>query len=183
MAKRLNNSELDRAISVLCSRFEWHGNVEVLVVGGAAGMMTGQLARERTTGDCDVIKYHPAEAWHWVELEAEKVGNELGLPQGWFNSQVQIRADSLPSGWEGRRVLVHQGHRLSVYAAGRADLIAMKFFAHRPQDLLDLVELKVTAADVAFVRSFLLSARESGSHAGEIAEALEVLDAWTVVKQ
>jgi hypothetical protein len=183
MADRLNASDLDRAIELLCARFEWHANVEILVVGGAAGMMTGLLHRERTTGDCDVINYIPAEAWHRVELIADQVGIELELPVGWFNSHVQIRSDSLPGGWADRRVLVYQGPRLSVYAASRIDLIAMKFLAHRPQDLVDLTELKVTVADEAFVRSSLLAARQSGSHAGEISEAMDVLNSWPTVRQ
>jgi hypothetical protein len=108
---------------------------------------------------------------------------ELDLPSGWFNNQVQIRSDSLPIAWESRRILVDQGPRLSVYAAGRVDLIAMKFLAHRPQDLVDLTELKVTDADEAFVRSFLLAARQSGAHAGEIAEALDVLNTWPIVRE
>jgi Nucleotidyltransferase of unknown function (DUF6036) len=176
----MDRTGIDRALHILCQRFNWHCDVEILIVGGAAGMVTGLLSPDRTTRDCDVISYIPNEAWSAVEAEAEKIGTELNLPIGWFNSNVKIREDSLPDGWKERRILVDQGGRLSIYAAGRQDLIAMKFLAHRSQDIEDLIALNVAEADRIFVRQFLMRIREAGSHAGEINEAQEVLESWQV---
>jgi hypothetical protein len=54
----------------------------------------------------------------------------------------------------------------------------MKFIAHRPQDLHDLEELKVAAADIAFVENYLNCLPAKGTTLEEIQEARDFLDAW-----
>ena len=83
----MNSDELDRAIRLLCERFEWHQPVELFIVGGAAGMLTGVLARDRVTTDCDVIDYDPGGAFAAVEILADQIGNELQLPAGMVEQQ------------------------------------------------------------------------------------------------
>ena len=114
-------SEIDDAIARMCKDFVWHIPVEILIVGGAAGMVTGVLGPDRITGDIDVMSYRPGEAMAEVELLADRLGKEMGLPDGWFNSDVQIRSDSLPTGWAERRMFVQRGTWLAVYAASRLD--------------------------------------------------------------
>lgn len=170
--------DLDSAIALLCERFDWHCDVEILLVGGAAAMLTGLLGPERTTIDCDVIDYEPAAAWTEIESLAAEIGKELNLPDRWFNSNVQMRRDCLPDDWKSRRQPVFSGNRLLVYAISRVDLIAMKFIAHRKQDLVDLRAIGVRADDVAFVRRFLEQLPGKGTGQEQISETVEILDSW-----
>lgn len=164
----------------MCRDFIWHAPVEILIVGGAAGLVTGVLGPERATGDIDVMDYRPADAMAEVELLAERIGKEIGLPEGWFNSNVQIRADSLPDGWAQRRIFVERGLWLSVYAVSRKDLLAMKFLAHRPKDLEDIDRLGVSEDDKEFVRQYLQQLPTRGTDPRDVAEAIGVLELWKV---
>ena len=58
----MNASKVEQALSTLGKRFSYHTEVELLLVGGAAGMLTGLLPPARTTTDCDVIAYVPEDA-------------------------------------------------------------------------------------------------------------------------
>lgn len=176
----MDRTELDRAIRALCQRFRWHCRVEILLVGGAAGMLTGVFPRDRVTVDCDVISYLLADAWVHVELLADKIGKEFQLPDHWFNGNVQQRVDALPDGWKTRRVWVESGEWLEVFAASAPDLLAMKFLAHRPQDLEDIDKLGVTRDDKDFVRAYLAGLPAKGTPAEQIAEAAEILESWPV---
>lgn len=182
MSERINNEILDEALRRLAKQFDWHCDVEILLVGGAAGMVTGLLPPERTTIDCDVIHYFPEQAWAAVERTAELVGRELGLSPHWLNSHVQIRSDCLPDGWKSRRIFVVSHGRLLIYAISRIDLIAMKFIAHRAQDLEDLLALKVTEEDRVFVQQYLKQLKKKGTTAKEIEEAGIYLENWEVCK-
>jgi hypothetical protein len=175
----MDRSDLDVAIRMLCQRFRWHTSVDILIVGGAAGMLTGLLPRDRVTIDCYIIQYVPESAWASVELLADEIGAELSLPTNWFNSQISMRPDLLPDGWRDRRVWIESGESLHAYAISRPDLIAMKFFAHRPQDLRDLATLDVTADDIAFVRAYLTTLPPKGTPAESITEAAYVLEHWS----
>src|SRR5687767_4616502 len=116
---RMDRTELDTAIQALCIRFQWHCHVEILMVGGAAGMLTGLLPPDRVTVDCDIINYSPEAAWARVELTADEIGREMSLPEDWFNSNIAIRTDLIPDGWESRKQLVLAGEWLSVFAISR----------------------------------------------------------------
>lgn len=153
-----------------------NADVELLLVGGAAGMVTGVLPASRTTIDCDVARYIPADAGATVEMAAEVVGRDLGLPDRWLNSDVQIRLDALPDEWEGRKVFVGAWGRLRVFAVSRIDLIAMKVLAGRAQDLEDIEVLRLRSDDVAFVRRYLKSLGAKGTDRDEIAAAEALLD-------
>jgi hypothetical protein len=152
--------------------------IELLLVGGAAGLLTGLLPPSRTTLDCDVMVYAPANAWHAVEQAAHVVGRELGLPTSWLNSVAQMRIDSLPNGWRERRIRIGQFGPLHVWAVSRIDLIAMKFIAHRAQDLEDLAALNVTTEDVALVERFVQSLRAGRTPSQEVEEAMKILRDW-----
>jgi len=155
-------------------------DIEILVVGGAAGLLTGVLPPSRTTMDCDVMVYLPANAWHAVEEASHRVGRELGLSTSWLNGVAQLRIDSLPERWQERRVHVGDFDSLRVYAISRLDLIAMKFLAHRAQDLEDLQSLRAIQAEIQFARVFVNGLRGSRTPRQEIDEALEILDEWMV---
>lgn len=168
-------SAVEQALSRLGKRFSYHTEVELLLVGGAAGMLTGLLPPLRTTIDCDVMAYVPEDAMGAVELAAAQVAGELGLSETWLNSEVQLRRDALPDGWQTRRIVIGAWGQLRVFAVSRIDLIAMKVLAGRAQDIEDLRSMKPRADDVEFVRRYLDSLPAKGTRLHEIAEARELL--------
>lgn len=68
MTKRMDHSVVDRALKALGERVQYHAPIELLLVGGAAGMLTGVLGHGRTTLDCDVMVSEPGEALVVIEL-------------------------------------------------------------------------------------------------------------------
>lgn len=175
MKNPMNTTAVERALQRLGECLDYHRDVELLLVGGAAGMLTGSLPATRTTTDCDVMVYIPPEAMSAVERAADLVGAEQGLPDHWLNSNVQLRVDALPVGWESRKIWVGTWGRLRVWAASRVDLIAMKVLAGRAQDLEDLGALRLRSDDVAFVRAYLKSLPGRGTPQAQIDEAMELL--------
>lgn len=115
-----------------------------------------------------------------IEQAARAVATEMGLPEHWLNSDVQLRIDALHSDWRQRRVLVDAFGRLRVFAASRPDLIAMKILAGRPQDLEDLQSMKLRSDDVIFVRGYLATLAAKGTPQDQIDDALLLLDALPV---
>ncbi len=183
MRHEMNADEIEEGLRKVGHALDWPGTVEVLLVGGAAGLITGLLARGRTTIDCDVLAYTPANAWTRVEAAAEAVARELGFSPTWLNSDVQVRLspEMLPKGWQDRRVLVGRYGKLHVFAVSRADLIALKFLAHRDRDLQDLEALGVTRDDVKFVRGYLKHLLGSGEQGENIRGTQELVDGWKTV--
>jgi hypothetical protein len=171
----MNALAVEQALLTLGKRFSYHSEVELLLVGGAAGMLTGLLPPARTTTDCDVIASVPEDAMGAVELAAAQVAGELGLSETWLNSEVQLRRDALPDGWQTRRIVIGAWGQLRVFAVSRIDLIAMKVLAGRAQDIEDLRSMKPRADDVEFVRRYLDSLPAKGTRLHEIAEARELL--------
>lgn len=106
MSEHLTNSTIEAAFRRLGELVAYHRKIEILLVGGAAGMVTDVLPAGRTTSDCDVMVYMPQEALAAVEAAAGHVAEEMGLAAHWLNSDVQLRRDALPDGWESRRMLV-----------------------------------------------------------------------------
>ena len=174
----MGQEEILKALSRVGELLDWPDSVEILLIGGAAGMITGQLAPDRTTLDCDVMHCSPAEAMQPVEDSAGKVAKEAGLPAGWLSSQPQ-QLDILPDGWRGRRKLVGKFGRLSVFAVGRSDLLATKFYANRAQDREDILAMKPTRDELAFVRGYLGMLRVPSRNANldQVRSALRLLEA------
>jgi hypothetical protein len=138
-------------------------------------MIASLLPPERTTVDGDVMVYAPVRDAPAVELAADEVAPELGLTRNWLNSDAQIRRDTLPDGWQQRRIYVGTYGRLHVYAASRVDLIAMKVLAGRPQDVEDLQQMKVEGHEADFVRRQLATMKDEGTDPQQIEEAYELL--------
>ncbi len=173
---RMNSTLVETALTALGQELGDGTSIEVLLVGGAAGMLTGVFPPTRTTLDCDVMLYTPRAAAMAVEIAAETVAGRLGLPVKWFNGDVQMRLDALPDGWERRKLLVGEYGRLRVMSISRKDLIAMKVLAGRAQDIEDLRSMRVRADERAFVRTYLATLPAKGTTAAEIADAGALLD-------
>lgn len=180
MTDSMNTSTVERALRRLGEVLEYHRDIEILLVGGAAGMVTGVLAPNRVTTDCDVMVYIPPEAMSAVELAAGEVADEMSLSPRWLNSDVQLRLDSLPDGWEQRKITVGTFGRLRVSAASRPDLIAMKVLAGRDQDIEDLQAMRVRQDDVEFVNEYLESLDSKGTRQEQVEEARALLESLEV---
>lgn len=176
----MTSSVVEQALARLGEVLSYPDDVEVLLVGGAAAMLTGVLPAARTTVDCDVMDYSPEGAMAAVELASEVVARELLLPARWLNSDVQLRRDALPDAWRQRRIHVGVYGRLSVWAASRQDLIAMKVIAGRAQDLEDLTAMRVRRDEIEFVRTHLASLTAKGTDRSQVDDALEVLSSLRV---
>lgn len=175
MNEHLTNSTIEAAFRRLGELVAYHREIEILLVGGAAGMVSGVLPAGRTTADCDVMMYLPEEALAPVETAAGQVADEMGLASRWLNSDVQIRRDALPEGWKARRILVGVYGLLRIFAVSRPDLIAMKVLAGRAQDLEDLAALKPRRDELDFVDAYLTGLDAKGTHQEQIEDARLVL--------
>ncbi len=174
MTESLNIDILEQALRQVGENLPTGFEVKIIIVGGAAGMLTGILPVGRTTFDCDVILCEPTDRLAELENIASGVAEKLGLPPRWLNADVQLLFDALPRGWESRRVMVgyfssrtggdglerrsssaSPSGSLMVWAVSRPDLIAMKFLAGRVQDIEDLQALAVSRDEFQFVRRYL----------------------------
>jgi len=180
MTDSMNTSTVERALRRLGEVLEYHRDIEILLVGGAAGMVTGVLSPNRVTTDCDVMVDIPPEAMSAVELAAGKVADEMSLSPTCLNSDVQLRLDALPDGWEQRKIPVGTHGRLQVSAASRPDLVAMKVLAGRDQDIEDLQAMRVRQDDVEFVSEYLNSLEGKGTKPEQIEDARTLLESLEV---
>ncbi len=124
------------------------------MIGAAAGLLSGLLPANRITIDCDVVCYTPCESRPSLEAIAAELAKARGWAPDWLNSRV-MELDVLPAGWQSRRRLIGEFGHLTVYALGRLDLVATKFFASRPQDRADIRLMGPTADELYFVRRYL----------------------------
>lgn len=172
---------LETALRETGEALEYASEVEILIVGGAAGLLTGVLPPARTTFDCDVMVFVPAQAWHAVEQAGRRVARKLGLAPTWLNGEAnEMFRYRLPDGWEARRRSVGRFGRLTAFAVGRMDLIAMKVIAGRPQDREDLAELRPTPAELEFVGAYLDGLVVKGADARLVEDARVLLESLEV---
>ena len=94
---RLDAEELRRALEDLGARIRWPTEIEIVIVGGAAGILTGELER-RLTSDCDVPLHRPQEAWKEIHRCVVEVARERGLSESWLNAEVRGLRRRLPEG-------------------------------------------------------------------------------------
>lgn len=172
----LTASSMLKALELVGEILDWPGQVEILLIGGAAGMVTGLLKPERTTGDCDVADFAPSDAATAVEQAAKAVAAKMNLPQKWLNDQIR-QLNVLPDGWRSRRQHIATFGKLKVYAAGRLDLLAMKVFAHRAPDREDIAEMRITRQEIEFTRKYLsmLKVPSRNADLDQVASAEEYL--------
>ncbi len=173
----LNDGGIRLALASLGKRLRLDRDVEILLVGGAAGVLIGELPAGWTTADVDVI-HSPLPQDRDDVLRAD-AGRELSLPPSWLSEDVGLYEWTLPEGWGMRRVQIGVFGPLRAYAASRLDLIAMKFIAHRERDLEHLVQFRVRPEELQFVQGYLDSL--ALSHPGEIGRiemARQYVNGW-----
>ncbi len=175
----MTGSDIMSHLARLGEVFKFPGKVELLLVGGAAGILTKQLESSRTTGDCDVIRYLPSQAQQAVREAARKVAAERSLPDNWLNSKA-MQLDILPDGWNTRKVLVGTFGRLTIFALSRRDLLATKFYAGHPRDVEDITAMNPSKKELSFVRTYLnmLAVPSRQANLDQITASLKLLDAF-----
>jgi len=129
-------------------------SVEIVLLGGAAGMLTGLFEPARTTTDCDVINYIPADSQQAVLEAARKIAQKYDLPLNWLNSKA-MELDILPDGWQSRKVHIATFGQLSIWSLSRKDLLATKFYAGHPRDREDIQAMRPTRDELDFVKIYL----------------------------
>ena len=170
MALDLARAELEGALAALGALCRQ--DTTVLLGGSAALILTNAL--RRATNDGDVIASHPDLGQLQAAIRA--VAHDRGLPDGWLNGSVQSYIEVLPPDYETRIKSLHPFGRLSVSLLGRRDVIVMKFYSGRPKDLLDLEQVRPTAAELAFTaREVPRLAKIDSARAKRMQM---VLDAW-----
>src|ERR1051326_1839227 len=102
----MNLDGIRSALAKLGEKLRLDRDVEILLVGGAAGVLTQQLPPAWTTSDVDTIDCRPAHERDTVLDAAAEVGRELSLSPGWLNDWSGLYGWTLPDGWEARRVSV-----------------------------------------------------------------------------
>lgn len=125
--------------------------IDIYVAGGSAGMLSGVLASDRTTRDCDVLEVNPVDSMAKIRLASGDVARSLQLADDWLNTDVQMFAWYLPIGWKGRCEMRTFGC-LRVHLLSRIDLMAIKSVACnvRPADLEDIQAMQPSTEDIAF---------------------------------
>lgn len=124
---------------------------EVVVIGGAAAILRGWLAR--ATADIDVAAAQPGLTTFRRKIAA--VAESRGLPEGWMNDGAKAFARVLPPDYVEQLEHVGTfGHR-TVRTISRRDLVLMKLFGMRAEDVEDLRTLAPTREELEFVRDEL----------------------------
>lgn len=148
--QNLNNQTITHALKALADELAPGSQAALVLIGGAAGLLSGNIPGTVTTSDVDAIQFQPPEILESVLSAADRVAEKQGISKGWLNIEAGLFVQALPLGWEDRRILVLQHTQLHVYTISRADLIAMKFYAHRSVDLEHLQYLNPSPAELQF---------------------------------
>ena len=164
-ADSYDKQAMTRALRLTGSKLDWPSAVEIVIAGGAAGMLLGIWSSDRVTEDCDIVEISPpTQPRRAVMQAAREAAVEIGLSPDWLNDDFMTfgTLDTLPDGWRQRCVKIGTFGKLEVTSVGRQDLLAMKLYAGRSQDIQDVhaqIEL-LTTEDIAFMRAYLHSLKQ-----------------------
>jgi hypothetical protein len=131
------------------------------VVCGGSSLLALKLVSRTTTQDVDILArveqsrlVTPRPLPEWLIVATHQVGQQLGLPEGWFNDRVAEETlfhCGLPDGIESRLTPRQYGPLLRISFIGRRDQIFLKLHAAVDRDggrhLQDLLELAPTAEE------------------------------------
>jgi len=155
-------------------------DVEILIVGSAAGILTGELPQDWATGDVDLIWCHLPFDRDEVLDTAAAVTIPLGLTAGWLNDFSGLFRWNLPVGWEQRRVRIGVFDHLIVSAVSRIDLITMKFLSRRSQDRDQLTAMRVRQEELVQVVAALDALeQEYPEHKSALDQSRYIISVWS----
>lgn len=135
MKKMMDAAELGRMLEELDEELKYSGAKAVVYVFGGAAMILG-YGSLRTTDDIDGII--SSERHGDVMRAIKKVGRNNGVAEDWLN---ETGTAAVPKNPDLGQTTVHSGRNLTVRAAGRRHLTAMKLEAGRKIDQEDLMRL------------------------------------------
>ncbi len=154
-------------------------DTEILIVGGTAGLLTGEFPPTHVTEDVDLIACHLPADRDAVLDAAEQIGNELSLPASWLSDFSGLFRWTLLDDWRGRAVNVGTFGKLRVLAVGRLDLLTMKFLSHRTKDQEHLEMMKPSGEELAWIRNRVTGLVEFfPNERGKIEMTLQLITAW-----
>jgi hypothetical protein len=159
-ADRYDKQVIVSALRLAGAKLDWPAPVEIVIAGGAAGMLLGIWAPDRVTEDCDIVEISPPTQPRRALMQAAReAADEIGLSPDWLNDHFMTfgSLDTLSDGWRQRCVKVGTFGALEVTSLGRQDLLAMKLYAGRAQDIQDIRSgtAAMTAKDLLFMRAYL----------------------------
>lgn len=147
----LHAAQIRQAISALAAMLPPDAVGEMVLIGGGAGVLAGELPQGRLTADLDVIAVEPPEVLDLCCHHAPAIAARLGLSDEWFDATPRSLQHMLLPGWRARTVEVGEFGSLRVRSIGRSDLIALKTLAGRERDLQDLQSLAIDREEAAQV--------------------------------
>ena len=173
----LSSYQIRAALAHLGSLLPGTHMIEMIIIGGAAGVLSGALPMSRTTVDCDVILISPPESFDLCQFYAEEVAQHFQIAPQWLDVSATTLTHLMLPDWRDRLVSVGSFGPLQVRAIGRLDLIALKAIAGRAEDLEDLVALATTQKDVKQLLELFPTIQGRGISPHAYATALETLHA------
>lgn len=148
---------------------------EMVIIGGAAGVLSGALPASRTTLDCDVLQVSPPEIFDLCRYHAEEVAHCFQIAPQWLDASAHALTHLMLPGWRDRLVTIDTFGPLKVRAVGRLDLIALKVIAGRAEDLEDIVSLAMTNVEAQQLFELFPAIQARGISPHAYAAALEIL--------
>ena len=171
----LSPQQIRAALAHLGSLLPPTSMAEMVIIGGAAGVLSGALPASRTTVDCDVLQVSPPEIFDLCRYHAEEVAQRFQIAPQWLDASAHALAHLMLPGWRDRLVTIDTFGPLKVRAVGRLDLIALKVIAGRAEDLEDLDSLTITHAEAEHLLELFPAIQACGISPQTYTAALEVL--------
>ncbi len=165
---------LRRALHSLAAALPPSPQGDLILIGGAAGMLTGQLPSTRLTSDLDVIEITPPELLDLCCHLAPHISDPIGISESWFDATSTTLRHTLLDGWRDRTEDIGRFGCLHVKAVGRLDLIALKLLAGRERDLADVAALRVTTRECSVLAEMLPQLLRRGVSPDSITSAISL---------
>ena len=165
--------QMDEIFSALALQISEEGGdrVSLVIIGGTALAVLGRFVR-KATKDVDVlgeaVEQHGiveirklSQFPPYLERAIKKVARDFNLPDNWMNLGPASQLDlGLPEGFHKRLIRKVYGSHLTLYFAGREDLIHLKLFAAVDRDdyhVQDLFTLQPTQDELLRAARWVLS--------------------------
>lgn len=171
----LVKQEFINALKALGNAVGGYNQIEIVLVGGLAGLLGGWLPESQTTKDADVIACDPEQSMGYIESEAFKIAKDMGLPARWLNCASHGYLWAIPEGWKTRLHNLGAFGLIHVFYVDRLDLIALKVVASRDVDRAHLLAMRVTASEITRVEKHLNGLDRAGADAHRIQQARNTL--------
>ena len=172
--QHLDADQLRRALHALAAALPASHAGDLVLIGGAAGVLSGELPANRLTVDVDVIEANPPEILDLCCHHAPGVSLALGISASWFDATACTLQHTMLDGWRDRTQSVGRFGALHVRAVGRLDLIALKLLAGRERDLADVAELRVTSDECVVLAESLPRLLTRGASPDSVSAAISL---------